>query len=255
MWGKIIGAVAGFAVGGPLGAVAGAAVGHAAERGNLRGFRFGFPAASPPDAAAMALRLAPREQAFAIAAVVLSAKLAKCDGPVNRAEIEAFKRHFHIPPQSARQIGRLFDQSRASAGGFEPYARQLGCAFADDRAALEDVLRALFAIARADRPLGSGELTFLREVHAAFGLDAQAWERASGERAQNDGEEDPYAVLGLARSAEDADVRAAWRRLVRLLHPDTMAGSGASAEQIARASDRLARVNAAWDRIKRERQL
>ena len=90
MWGKIIGAVAGFAMGGPFGAVAGAAMGHAAETGNFREFRFGLPGVPRLDAASMATRFVPREQTFAIAAVVLSAKLAKCDGPVNRAEIQAF---------------------------------------------------------------------------------------------------------------------------------------------------------------------
>ena len=91
-----------------------------------------------------------RDQLFAITVVVLAAKLAKCDGPVKRAEIDAFKRHFRIPPESVRDIGRLFDQARDSTDGFEPYAAQLGEAFADNRGMLEDVLDALFAIARAD---------------------------------------------------------------------------------------------------------
>jgi DnaJ like chaperone protein len=255
VWGKIIGAVAGFAMGGPLGAMAGVAVGHAAETGSFRQLRFGLPGGGRLDGPALAARLASREQTFAIAAVVLSAKLAKCDGPVNRAEIEAFKQNFQVPPQAAQHIGRLFDRSRDSADGFEPYARQLGRSFADNPSALEGMLRALFAIARADQPLTNGELAYLRRVHVAFGLDAAAWERASGERAQEGEGEDPYGVLGLEHGASDAEVRACWRRLARELHPDGMAGRGAGPEMIARASDRLARVNAAWDRIKRERRL
>ena len=89
-----------------------------------------------------------KDQLFAIGVVVLSAKLAKCDGPVKRAEIDAFKRQFRIPPESVRDIGRLFDQARDSAEGFETYAAQLGEAFADNRGMLEDVLAALFV----DRP-------------------------------------------------------------------------------------------------------
>ena len=63
-----------------------------------------------------------RDQLFAICVVVLSAKLAKCDGQVRREEIDAFKRQFRIPPEAVRDIGRLFDQARDSADGFEPYA-------------------------------------------------------------------------------------------------------------------------------------
>ncbi len=97
-----------------------------------------------------------------------------------------------------RDIGRLFDQARDSAEGWEPYAKQLGESFADNRGLLEDVLSALFAIARADKPLTVGEQTMLREVHRLFGLDNLAWDMASGgtSRRGADGGEDAYAVLG-----------------------------------------------------------
>jgi hypothetical protein len=44
--------------------------------------------------------------------------------------------------------------------------------------------------------------------------------------------EDAYGVLGLARSATEADIRAAWRRAARATHPD--AGGDALAFRIAR---------------------
>ena len=56
MWGKIIGAMAGFAMGGPLGAVVGAALGHAAESGGFAQMRFGLPGANQFGAARMAAR-------------------------------------------------------------------------------------------------------------------------------------------------------------------------------------------------------
>ncbi len=168
MWGKIIGAMAGFAMGGPFGAVVGAALGHAAESGGFSQMRFGLPGANQFGAARMAALLGQREQYFAVASVVLSAKLAKCDGPVNRAEIDAFKRSFRIPPEAAAHVGRLFDQARASPDGYETYAKQMGESFADNRGMLEEVLGALFLIARADKPLTVSEQNFLRGVHRRF---------------------------------------------------------------------------------------
>jgi DnaJ like chaperone protein len=258
VWGKIIGAMAGFAMGGPLGAVVGAAFGHAAETGGLGRMRFGLLGADQFSSARLAALLGQREQYFAVASVVLSAKLAKCDGPVNRAEIDAFKRSFRIPPESAAHVGRLFDQARASADGYESYAKQMGESFADNRGMLEEVLAALFLIARADKPLTVGEQTFLRGVHAAFGLDEASWERASGGRTRAQAgstEADPYAMLGLNNDASDEQVRTTWRQLMRENHPDGLAGRGVPPEFIARASDKVARINAAWDRIKRERGL
>jgi len=254
-WGKLLGGVAGFAVGGPAGAMMGAALGHAFDQGGpLLGSSLGGSALSPVRIAAL---LGRRDQVFAIGVVVLAAKLAKCDGPVVRAEIDAFKRQFRVPPEAARDVGRLFDQARDSADGFEPYAAQLGESFSDNRGLLEDVLAALFAIARADKPLTRGEDAMLRRVHASFGLDAAAWERASGQAAPRmaPGGEDAYAVLGVPRGASDEELRQAWRKLMREHHPDLLAARGVPPEFVKRAAEKAARINAAWDRIKRERGL
>ena len=258
VWGKILGGVAGFFTGGPIGAVVGAAMGHAADEGTIgRAFR-----PSPHGAADLAALLGSREQLFAICVVVLSAKLAKCDGPVKREEIDAFKRLFRIPPESLREVGQLFDQARDSSEDYEGFAERLGGAFADNKGMLEDVLAALFQIARADGPLTRAEVAFLQSVQVRFGLDASAWERARDGRAAPGGSApaaaagpDPYAVLGLAREASDADVRQAWRRLMRENHPDSLAARGVPPEFVKRATEKVAGINAAWDRIKRERGL
>jgi DnaJ like chaperone protein len=256
-WGKIIGGVAGFAMGGPMGAVVGAALGHAADSGAMPNFRAQFGPQLGWNPARLAAMFNRRDQLFAICVVVLSAKLAKCDGLVNREEIDAFKRQFRIPPEAVRDIGRLFDQARDSAEGFVTYAVQLGEAFADNRGMLEDVLAALFVIARADGAVNGRELDFLARTHRSFGLDQAAWDRARGAvpRQPAVDEPDAYTVLGVARSAGAEEIRATWKRLMRENHPDTLAARGVPAEFIARANDKVARINAAWDRIKRERGL
>jgi DnaJ like chaperone protein len=257
IWGKIIGGVAGFVTGGPLGAVVGAALGHAADQGALPG---GGGGRLNPRAADLAAFLGNRETLFAISVVVLSAKLAKSDGPVKREEIDAFKRMFRIPPENLREVGQLFDRAREDAEGFEPFAERLGEAFSDNKAMLEDVLAALFQIARADGPLTKGELAFLQAVHQRLGLDEQAWERARGgtppphRREEAPGAE-AYATLGLTPSASDEELRLAWRRLMRENHPDSLASRGVPKEFVERAARKVAEINAAWDRIKRERKL
>jgi DnaJ like chaperone protein len=254
-WGKILGGVAGFAVGGPVGAVVGAALGHAADAGAVPKLSFGQQANW--GSARVAAMFNRRDQLFAVCVVVLSAKLAKCDGAVKREEIHAFRRQFRIPPEAVRDIGRLFDRARNSAEGFEGYARQLREAFTDNRGVLEDVLAALFVIARVDGPVNGQELDFLHRTHRGFGLDQAAWDRARGAMPQQpaSSEPDDYMVLGVAQSASGAEIRATWRQLMRENHPDGLAARGVPAEFIARANEKVARINAAWDRIKRERGL
>ncbi|MDE2581878.1 MAG: TerB family tellurite resistance protein [Rhodospirillales bacterium] len=258
-WGKIIGGMAGFAMGGPMGAVFGAALGHAADTGAVPNLRRAFPGGGDPlfASARMAALLGRRDQVFALGVVTLAAKLAKCDGPVKREEIAAFRRQFRIPPEAVHEIGRLFDLARETSDGYRPAAGQLGESFADSPAVLEDVLTSLFAIARADGAVNRAEHEFLSVVHAAFRLDQMAWDRARGAAPPRAGagEADPYAVLGVPAAASNEDLRAAWKRLMREHHPDSLAARGVPADVIARAGDKVARINAAWDRIKRERGL
>lgn len=51
---------------------------------------------------------------------------------------------------------------------------------------------------------------------------------------------DPYATLGVARGASEADIKKAYRKLAKELHPDTNKDNKA-------AADRFARVTAAYD--------
>jgi len=254
-WGKIIGGVTGFAFAGPIGAVAGAALGHAADTGDLGSFGARIGRALPLDSARFAALLGRREQVFAIGVTVLAAKLAKCDGAVNRTEIDTFKRQFRIDDAAIPTIGHLFDQARADASGYEPYARQLGESFADNRLALEQVLGALFAIARADGPINARETEVLTRIGVSFGLDQRARARAANPSSHAQSTEDPYEVLGIAPDMPTAAIRAHWKQLMRENHPDQLAARGVPEEFAARATERVARINAAWDKIKRERSV
>lgn len=259
MWGKIIGGVAGFAVLGPIGALVGAAFGHAADSGGLAGLGAKLGSDLRRVTSNRPRFSNKRDQVFAVGVVLLAAKLAKADGPVSRAEIDAFKRCFRIPPEAVRDIGRLFDHARDSEDDPRMAAIELGHAFADNRGMLEDVLTALFSIARSDRPLNRAEELFLRTTWVGFALGEDAWSRARDGHARRppaeDDAEDPYVLLGVPRDTPDEAIRAAWLKLMRENHPDTLASRGVPADFIANASQKVARINAAWDRIKRERGL
>jgi DnaJ like chaperone protein len=113
IWGKILGGAAGFAIGGPIGAILGAGAGHAVDK-----MRDSTREAPEDDAT--------RRVAFTIGVIVLGAKMAKADGVVTQDEVGAFKEVFRIPPEEMKNVGRLFNQARRDAQGFQPYARQLG---------------------------------------------------------------------------------------------------------------------------------
>jgi len=243
IWGTVLGGAAGFAVGGPLGALLGAAAGHAYDR---------MKEARQPGADGDPGIV--KQTAFAIAVIVLSAKMAKADGAVTRDEVDAFKQIFQVPPEEAKHVGRLFNQARKDAHGFEPYAKQIAGMFRDNPAVLEQLMGGLFHIARADGVAHPGEIEYLRKVAEIFGFDEATFERM---RVAHFGVDmtDPYAVLGLTRDASDDEVRAAWRNLMREHHPDTLIAQGMPEDFVGMATEKVATINAAHDRIRAQRGL
>lgn len=240
-WGKLLGGAAGFALGGPLGALLGTAAGHAYDR---------FLA----DQTLVAERepsLA-KQTAFAVAVIVLCAKMAKADGHVSRGEIAAFKDVFHVPPEEERNVSRLFDLARRDARGFEPYARQVARMFRDSPAVLEQLLGGLFHIARADGVAHPDAIAYLRSVATILGFDDERFDRIRIAHMGAD-PEDPYRMLGVARGASDAEVRNAWLGLLRECHPDTLIAQGMPPDFLRVATQRAAAINAAWDRIREQR--
>ncbi len=232
VWGKILGGAAGFALGGPLGALIGAVAGHAVDR--IREGETGD---------------ATKGIAFTIGVIVLGAKMAKADGRVTRDEIRAFKQVFHVPPEELPNVGRLFNQARKDAHGFEPYARQIGRMFRDNPAVLEELLDGLFHIARADGRVSAEELAYLEQVAQIFGFNAVDWDRI---RAGNMGPDasDPFEILGLGHDASDEEVKAAYRRLVRENHPDRLVAQGMPPEFVELANEKLATINGAYERVR-----
>jgi len=242
IWGKIIGGAAGFAMGGPLGALLGALAGHAVDR-QLE--PEALPA--PPDD-----RQGTRQIAFTIAVIALGAKMAKADGKVTRAEVAAFKQVFKIPPDEVKNVARVFDQAKRDVAGYDAYARQLAQMFEDRHPVLEELIDGLFHIARADGNVDATEIAFIRDVAAIFGFTDADFARMRETNLGPD-QADPYTLLGVRREQSDEEIRAAWRRLMRENHPDKLMAEGLPPEFVALANEKVASLNAAYDRIAKER--
>lgn len=255
IWGKLVGGAAGFAIGGPLGALLGGLAGHAVDR--MRESTRLLEGEHGPIGEAEADHRADdntKKIAFTIGVIVLGAKMAKADGRVSQNEIQAFKQVFHVPPDEMKNVGRIFNQARRDARGFEPYARQIGRMFQHNPAVLEELLDGLFHIARADGEVKPAELEYLEQVAYIFRLDETAWERIKANNLGREGH-DPYEILGVSRDATDSEIKNAYRTLVRENHPDRLVSQGMPDEFIELANQKLATINGAYEEIRRKRRL
>ncbi|MDB5740408.1 MAG: Molecular chaperone DjlA [Alphaproteobacteria bacterium] len=231
VWGKVSGAAAGLMVGGPVGALVGAVAGHFILD------REGDPGVT-----------------FTIAVIALAGKMARADGVVTEEEFAIFRQVFVIPPDQEANVRRVYNMARQDIAGFEHYAGQIARLFVGNPAMLEDILDGLFEIAKADGVLHPGESAFLEKVAEIFGFAPNEFRRIRASHFAPD-LSDPYVILGVSYVADENEIKQTYRRLVRENHPDSLMARGVPAEFIKLATDKLAAINTAYERIQAERGL
>lgn len=195
-----------------------------------------------------------RQIGFTIGVIALGAKMARVDGEVSEVERAAFRDFFEVPPGEEANVERFFDLAKRDVGGFETYARQVAALFPDAPEILENVIEGLFSIAQADGRIDVAEADYLAKVASIFGLPSSRFERAKA-AALGAVECEPCVVLGIDPMATDEQIREAWLRQVRANHPDRLMAQGLPEEAIAVANRKLALINDAYDRLRRQRGL
>ena len=187
---------------------------------------------------------------FTIAVIALSAKMAKADGNVTRAEVVAFREVFYIPAADESSAAKVFDLARQDVAGFETYARQIKSMFGARMDILEDLLEGLFHIATVDGAYHVQEDAFLRRVADIFGLSARCFRVIKG-RYVKGATADPFEVLGVSTEASFEQIRSACRALVKKNHPDQLVARGVPREAVKLAEVRLVAINKAWEELAR----
>jgi DnaJ like chaperone protein len=192
--------------------------------------------------------------AFTIGMIALGAKMAKADGIVTAMEVAAFKQVFHVPAEELKNVALVFNLAKQDVAGYDVYARQMARLFKGKPEMLEDILDGLFFIAKADGGLHAQEIKYLESVATIFGFDHQSFARIRA-RHEAAGPEDPFLVLGIDRGISNDELKRHYKKLVRDNHPDRHIAAGMPKEMIEIATKRLARINAAYDQLARERGL
>ncbi|MEY5044554.1 MAG: hypothetical protein RJA19_1781 [Bacteroidota bacterium] len=249
--GQLLGGALGWALGGPIGALIGSVVGgmftaEASVEGGRIGTGGGYPGGGPRPA-----RPTRHAQAgdFAAALLVLSAAVMRADDKVMRSELDYVKSFLrnNFPPQQLDAYLKMLQEILERPFDLALVAGQIRQNMEHPKRLL--LLQYLYGIAQADGHVHTREVEVIRQIAAMLGISDK--DRRSIEEPFFREEADPYTVLEIERTATEADIKKAYRRLAVKFHPDKVQDLGPEHQQ--QAQTRFLAVQAAYERIKAER--
>ena len=260
--GKWIGGFLGFMTGGPLGALAGFALGVLFDKG--------LDSVNEDSSNQQAYAHSNRSyegqrNSFMFSLLVLASYIIKADGRVMHSEMELVRRFLSQNfGEQAKQQGeeillKLFEQQKRLGMAEYRTVIQDSCHQIRANMAYEQrlqLLNFLVMIAQADAVVSPEEIVALKEVAIHMGLSVedviQMLNLRSGSSATSS-LDDAYKVLGIAPSATNDEVKAAYRKMALKHHPDKVAALG---EDVRKAAEKkFQEINDAKEKIFKARGL
>lgn len=205
--------------------------------------------------------------------IALMAKVAKSDGKISRLEIEfmsdTIKSMTHamhqagLPPAiiavAKKRLFALANQAKKDNNPTSYYCQSLKEAGVEVR---RGALLQMISFASLDG-LSENTKLFIFEIGELFEFSddeinlfiEQVRGGGAGSYATTFQDKDPYEVLGCQESDDFSTIKKAYRKLVKQYHPDFMHGQGMDDEGIQEATTKMQDINAAFEEIKRRREM
>lgn len=188
---------------------------------------------------------------FSSALLILSAEVMKADGKVLKAELDFVKQFLvqqfgrDYAPQYLQELKRYLNQPmnlEQTCANFRnyipPQQKQI-------------LIQYLFGIAQSDGTISNSELSIIQRIAGLLGLRQFEFEQLKSMFWKDSS--NAYKTLGLDKSATDADIKSAYRKLAREHHPDKVASMGEQYQKAAK--EKFQKIQEAYEMIKKERGL
>ncbi len=261
--GKLIGALLGYILTRrPMGVLLGLIIGHFVDQAIVRG-RQG------PRADLATVRATFFRSVFSVMGHV-----AKSDGRVSEQDIAAARgifRQFQLNDADTHAAMQFYSAGKAPDFDLAAVLAELSAACRGREGLLRMFLEIqMRAALLGDGLAGASRATLLRVAQAIdvssvefahletlLRLQAQAGARgpgrASGARPSADALAEAYEVLGMPRTATDAEVKRAYRKLMSENHPDKLMARGLPESMLDVAKRKTQAIQAAWERVRESR--
>ena len=220
-----------------------------------------------------------RQALFFKTVFTLKGKLAKADGRVSEAEVahvEQFMTQLNMSTAHRKQAIEYFTVGKQADYDIEPLIQEFNSITARSPNLKQMLMVYLVRIALADGEIHPKEANLLQNIGQQLGYSAESFEQllamlqgqdqfAGGQYQSTGGQsgmggytsasaiDSAYQALGVSKSHTDAEIKKAYRRLVREYHPDKLMGQGLPEAMIKEATERSQEIQTAYDLIKTSR--
>ncbi len=241
---KWLGAGLGFTLGGPIGSIIGFAVGSfvdgVSKEDVLREYQ-----------QAQSGRGASNTQSgdFEISLLILASIVIKADGKVDQRELDFVRSQFigMYGKERANHAFKLFKgiikkdvsahQVCLQIRQHMPHASRL------------QLLHFLFGIAKADQQVVNAEVIEIKKIAGYLNINQHDFE--SIKAMFYDETNSAYKILEITKSATDAAIKKAYRKMAKKYHPDKLQDLGA--EHVKGGEEKFLQIQNAYEKIKNER--
>lgn len=185
--------------------------------------------------------------------------MCKADGQVTHDEIQVAEKIFDRLRLSGAQRDKAkaaFNRGKATDFDLDAEVAQFRQATRGNRVLLQLFLQLQLSAIAADGVLHDSERSMLLRLARNLGLSEQEVQRLeamlrTGTSAQSPQKnlDDAYRVLGVANSANNDEVKKAYRRLMSQNHPDKLASQGLPESMREIAEERTREIRDAYDSI------
>lgn len=230
----------GWSFGGPLGAIIGYAMGSLFSSNRPRVIR---------SEVTDTFGNTEEKRDFNVTLLVLSAAVMKADGNVKRSELDYVKRFFlqNFGQERAESYIKMLREILEKEYDLYEVSRQVGH-YMDYSSRLQ-LLHYLFGIANADGMISSEELGIVNTISDYMGITNSDFNSVKAMFIKET--DSAYKILGIDSSANDEEVKKAYREMAKKNHPDLVSNLGEEVRQAA--EKKFQEINAAYESIKKQR--
>jgi DnaJ like chaperone protein len=187
---------------------------------------------------------------FELNLLSLASLVIKADGNVSQRELD-YVRHYFVQAYGKERANATFKTFNDVIKNREISASKI-CQFLKPRLRYEvrlQVIHFLFNIAQADGHVSDSEVRKIEEISRYFSVGIRDFESIKAMFFKS--ADSAYKILEIDKSASDAEIKKAYRTMVKKYHPDKLVNMDEAYQKGAK--EKFNKVQQAYEQLQRER--